>query len=356
MMKTFGSAGASEGSVRYIKHAFDATNRTLSFSIEKTELPTLKDNQVLMKVKAIGINRADLLQARGMYDPPKGESTILGLEAVGELVDPSTLAPISGNKLYGALVAGGSYVDYMPVTKSHTFEIPQGLSLEHAATIPEMWLTAYALSCKIGQVKQGQNVYINAGASSIGAALTQICAKLFKCNVYVSVSSQDKLNKCLSLGAKGGKLRTVERTQEVETAEINKFTDGKLFDLVLDCVGPSETPFITNYITTGGKWVLYGLLSGNTLSNSTILGSVLRKRIRLEGFTLRAQPSEFKTDLITGLQTDILPRIVDGTLSLDLDSSYSMDLSTPESSKVMETIFTRMGSNENSGKMVVLIK
>jgi len=141
--------------------------KTYPLFFNKTDLPQLKEGEQLLKVSAIGINRAELLQKRGAYPPPPGASTILGLECVGFLVDPKTLEKTS-EKLVGTLVGGGSYAEYCTVCSKNLIHFPPNLSLTECASIPEGWLTAFQLINKISNVQPNEWVLIPASASGVG--------------------------------------------------------------------------------------------------------------------------------------------------------------------------------------------
>lgn len=198
-----------------------------------------------MKVKATALNRADLLQKRGKYNPPEGASKILGLESVGVLVDPLSLKPISP-KLYGALLPGGGYADYVVVNKSHLLEIPESFSLEQAAAIPEAWLTAL-LILGLAEVKKDDFVYISAGASGISTAAIQLATKLFCAKPIVTCSSEEKVEYCLKLGAHGGIHYRKQKYPDL-IKYLLEATDLKGFNSALDCVGPAQTSIISQIL------------------------------------------------------------------------------------------------------------
>ena len=333
--------------------AADKKSSTLEF--KEYDIPTLKEGEVLLKVKATAVNRVDLLQRRGAYPVPEGASHILGLEAVGEIVDNDL--KLQGNALIGALVSGGSYAEYVAVQKSHTFELPAGYDLVKAASIPEIWLTAHALARQMANVKQGESVYVNAGASAVGNALIQICSKTYGCNVYASASTPDKIEECKKYGAFDGiayKGATEEEMLEKPLKALEAKAKG--YDIAFDCVGQSQEAMISKLLGVDSRWILYGLLSGPTLKESSLLGNILRKRISLRGFTLRNQPKSFKTELVNGFKEEILPKLLDGKYQIVVDCSVKVDFNKPEDVLKIEECHEKMTKSQNVGKIVIVFE
>lgn len=331
----------------------DKKSTTLEF--KEYDIPKLRDGEILLKVKATAVNRVDLLQRRGLYPVPEGESNILGLEAVGELVD-SNLQPQGGN-LIGALVPGGSYAEYVAVQKSHTFELPASFDIVKAASIPEIWLTAHALTRQMADVKQGENVYVNAGASAVGNALIQICSKTYGCNVYASASTPDKIAECQKYGAFDGIAYKNASEEDLLEKPLAALGDkGKGYHIAFDCVGQSQEPMISKLLGVDSRWILYGLLSGPTLKESSLFSNLLRKRITLRGFTLRSQPKGFKTALVAGFSEEVLPKLLDGTYKTVVDSSVKVNFSNPEDVAKIEQCHELMTKSQNTGKIVIVFE
>lgn len=166
-------------------------------------LPNPEKDEVLVKMEATAVNRADTLQWKGQYPPPKGASDIIGLECSGYILnslEEYKEKTYKKNKRVMALLSGGGYADVVWVHKDHLIEIPEGLSFEEAAAIPETWLTAYQLLKFVGWAKEGDTVLIHAAASGVGTAAIQLC-KLLKLTAISSASSSSKLEFVRKLGS-----------------------------------------------------------------------------------------------------------------------------------------------------------
>ena len=156
----------------------------------ETSTPEITTKEVLVKVKATALNRADLLQRRGLYPPPPGESEILGLEMAGEIVETGNEVSKwkKGDRVF-ALLAGGGYAEYVKVHEDMLMPIPSHMNFEEAAGIAEAFLTAWQALVWLGQIKKGEELLIHAGASGVGTAAIQI-AKKFGCKVLVTASKE----------------------------------------------------------------------------------------------------------------------------------------------------------------------
>ena len=160
--------------------------------IEQRPLPQPGPEQLLIKVAAAGINRADLMQRRGAYPPPEGESDILGLEVAGVVIAAGPQHKSWLGKAVFGLVPGGGYAEYALLHAGHAMVVPAGYSMAEVAATAEVFLTAYQLLSSIGNSQPGQHVLIHAGASGVGTAAVQL-AKAIGCKVAVTTSSDDKL-------------------------------------------------------------------------------------------------------------------------------------------------------------------
>ena len=185
-----------------------AVNDDQSLSFAQTSPPEITNDECLIKVRAIGVNRADILQKHGLYPAPAGESEILGIEACGDIVAIGSEAEKSskrqssyqiGDKVF-AIVPGGAYAEYVKVKTAHLFTLPEHFSYAHGAAIAEAYLTAYQCLFFIAKVKPLANVLIHAGASGVGSAAIQL-AKGLNCHVTVTVGSEEKILACKALGA-----------------------------------------------------------------------------------------------------------------------------------------------------------
>ena len=177
-------------------------------SLEWREQPAveLQDGQVRVAVKAAGLNRADLLQKAGMYPPPAGVTPVLGLECAGTVLEVKGASRWSPGDRVCGLLAGGGMAEEVVVDGRHLLPVPAELSWAEAAALPEVFATAWLNVFELGAAQPGEKVLIHAGASGVGTAAIQICKALGN-PCWVTLSSEDKLQACIALGATGGALR-----------------------------------------------------------------------------------------------------------------------------------------------------
>ncbi|XP_077863127.1 quinone oxidoreductase PIG3-like [Saccoglossus kowalevskii] len=202
-------------------------------------MPTLTANEVLIKVFATAINRADLLQRKGLYPPPKGASNILGLEAVGIIEDKGINCSdkLSVGDRVLALLPGGGNAEYVTAHEGQVAVIPSGMSFTTAAAIPEVWLTAYQLLHFVGKLQKGEHVLIHAGGSGVGTAAVQL-VRLAGGVPIVTAGSEDKIKKAVSLGAEVGfnykegsfveKVLKQTNSESYKTALVKEFSENAL--------------------------------------------------------------------------------------------------------------------------------
>nr|XP_046268795.1 quinone oxidoreductase PIG3 isoform X2 [Scatophagus argus] len=305
--------------------------------------PQLKAGQVLIKVHAAALNRADLLQRRGLYPPPPGESDIMGLEVAGTV---DTLGPglKRGWKLDDrvmALLCGGGYAEYVAVPEELLMPVPPNLTLCQAAAIPEAWLTAFQLLVFIAQVKEGEVVLSHAAASGVGTAAVQL-VRLFGAVPIVTAGSPEKLKLAESLGAACG----FNYKEESFVQGVHDFTGGKGANVILDCIGGRNWEQNVSSLATDGRWVLYGTLGGRTVEGD-LLGKLLSKRGHLLSSLLRSRSLQYKADLVKAFSQRVLPHFSEQTASLKpvIDSTFSLE-NIAEAHRHME-------ANKNMGKIII---
>lgn len=318
-----------------------------NLEIQTIDLPTLRHGEVLMKVFATAINRADILQRKGFYPPPQGESEILGLEASGtvEKLGPGCSQKWKQGDRIMALLAGGGYAEYVAVPEALLLPVPDGMTFTTAAGIPEVWLTAYQLMHFAGELKKGDTVLIHAGGSGVGTAAVQL-STLAGAKPIITAGSEAKINTAKQLGALAG-----FNYKEGDFSEkVLEYTDGKGVDLILDCIGESFYEQNMQSIRTEGRWVLYGLLGGGNV-NSDIFRKILNKRVRITGTTLRARSVEYKKNVTDSFAASALPLFEDNSspqLKPIIDSVYPFH-------KVADA-HRHMESNQNTGKIVLQVR
>ena len=286
---------------------------------EEFEQPTPGQNELLIKVHATAINRADLMQRRGFYPPPPGASTIMGLECAGEVVELGSGCSryAIGDKVC-ALLAGGGYAEYATAHEGSVLPLPNGLSMEEGASLPEVYATAWLNLFIEAQLAPGEQVVIHAGASGVGTAAIQLCAA-FGCRSFITVGSQSKLDACLKLGADAGFDRHAGSFQQAAA----EFAGDQGVDVILDPVGASYLPDNLQLLGLGGRLVLIGLMGGAKAELD--LAQLMFKRARVIGSTLRARPVEEKAEIMAQLESRVWPKIESGEIKPIIERVFSID-------------------------------
>jgi putative PIG3 family NAD(P)H quinone oxidoreductase len=278
------------------------------------ELPQPGPGEVLIKVAASAINRADLLQRRGFYPPPPGASEIMGLEcageieAVGEGVDRWQV----GDRVC-ALLAGGGYAEYVVAPAGSVLPVPSGFSFEQAAALPEVFATAWLNLFMEAGLEVGEKVVLHAGASGVGTAAIQLC-KSFGNPCFVTVGSDEKLERCIEMGAAAGSNRHKEPFLEKGKA----FAEDQGVDVILDPVGAAYLADNISLLGVGGRLVLIGLMGGGT--SEIHLPLLLAKRLRVIGSTLRAREIQSKAAIMSSMEEHVWPRLESGEIQAVIDT------------------------------------
>lgn len=294
--------------------------------------PALRDGEVLVRVRATAVNRADLLQAAGKYPPPAGESEILGLEAAG-VVDGT-------DERVCFLLPGGGYAEQVAVPRGMLMPIPGDLSFEEAAAIPEAWFTAYLNLFREGALAAGEVVLVHAAASGVGTAAIQL-AKDAGANVVATVRSAAKAEPLAVLGADLVVDTTTGGFAEAVEERFGKSSVG----LVLDPVGGATLAQSVRVMARCGRLVLIATMGGG--SAELDLRAVLSKRLRIVGSTLRARALAEKADLTAAFVRDILPGFADGRFRPLVDSVFPLEHAAEA--------HRRMAANVNVGKIVLKV-
>ena len=299
------------------------------------DVPRCEAGQVRIRVVAAGINRADLLQAAGLYPPPPGVSHILGLECAGIISEVSEGSRWQVGDRVCALLAGGGMAEEVGVDERHVLPVPQGLSLLQAAAIPEVYATAWLIIFQLAKLQPGEKVLLHAGASGVGSAAIQLC-KAFHSPCWVSVGSAERLAYCQALGAEGGVIRG---------DNIDGLQDFAPFDVILDPVGASYAALNLKILGLDGRWVNIGLMGGRRAELD--LAQLLSKRVQLIGSTLRSRSDAFKGELIAQLTDKVWPLFSSGALDPQVEEVFAWTDA--------EAAFAQLASNQVNGKVVLQI-
>ncbi|KZT69609.1 quinone oxidoreductase putative [Daedalea quercina L-15889] len=313
----------------------------------ETEKPAPKRGEVLVKVKAFGLNRMDISQREGKYPPPPGASTILGVEFSGHVTQlgEDVTGWKAGDEVFG-LAYGGAYAEFMTVPEKNVLKKPSHLSWYEAASIPENFLTAFQALVVIAEVKQGDDVLIHAGASGVGVTAIQL-ARLYGANtVTATASSQEKLDWLLSIPS--GATDVVNYKTQDFAAEVKKTTGGRGVDVIIDSVGQSHWQKNIDALAIDGRMTMLGLLSGGEVEKFN-LGPLLYKRLRIQGTTLRARSPAYQANLIERFRKEVLGHISgsagDGRVRTYIHNVYPW-------TEIQEA-HREMEANKNSGKIIV---
>ncbi len=298
----------------------------------ETPEPVLREGEVFVRVRATAVNRADLLQAAGKYPPPPGESEILGLETAGVVEG-------TGERVF-CLLPGGGYAERVAVPRSMLMPIPDRLSFEEAAAVPEAWFTAYLNLFREGALAAGEVVLLHAAASGVGTAAIPL-AKDAGARVVATVRSAAKAGALEGLGADLVVDTTARDFAEAVEERFGKASVG----LVLDPVGGAALAGNVRLLARGGRLVLIATMGGGAAELD--LRAVLTKRLRIVGSTLRARPLAEKADLTAAFVRDVLPGFADGRFRPLVDSVFPIERAADA--------HRRMASNANVGKIVLTV-
>ena len=308
-------------------------------SIKEVEKPAPKHDEILVKVRATALNRADLMQRRGLYpDPFPGAYDIPGLEFSGtvESCGDSVTTWKPGDEVMG-IVSGGAYAEYLVVPEMQAIGVPQNIGLANAAAIPEVFITAWdALVCQ-ANLQAGQWALVHAGASGVGTAAIQICKAI---GAYVVVTcSAGKRDACLALGA--------DLALDYKTADFVEVamqaTHGKGVNAVLDVIGGEYLNRNVSVLALKGTIVQVGLMGGG--STAFNIGALMPKRARLMGTVLRPRPADEKIAVTQRFISEMMPLFALGKLRPVIDRRIGLD-QIVEAHQLME-------SNANTGKIVI---
>lgn len=290
----------------------------------ETPKPTPSEGQALVRIKAFGLNRMDLFQRQGLYPLPPHIPKILGVEFSGIIESFGGESPSQGvfqvgDAVFG-LAYGGAYAEYIAVSTSTLIKKPKELSWEEAAGIPEVWITALQTLYVVADFKPGKSVLWHAGASAVSIAGVQLCQAEASA-IYVTASSQEKIDFCKSIGAtEGFSYKDGDWAQA-----LLKYTEGKGVDLIVDFVGGSYFKQNLNITAQDGRIVNLGFLGGNIVKGEVDLAPFLMKRVRFEGSNLRLQSLTYQERLRDILIEKALDRFIDGSFKVILEKVFRMD-------------------------------
>lgn len=296
--------------------------------------------QVLVRVRAAGLNRADLLQRRGLYPPPLGTSpNIPGLEFAGEIVEigDGVSSREVGDRVFG-ITAGEAQAEFLTADAGVVAKIPDNLSFTEAAAVPEAFITAHDAVFTQGELKKGETLLVHAVGSGVGLAAVQL-AKAFGAKTIGTSRTADKLERSRKLGLD----EAILTGENAEFSQILKSKNGGGVDVVLDLVGAGYFRENLESLLPKGRLMLVGLTSGSVTEFD--LSIALRKRLRIIGTVLRGRSVEEKAEATKLFADQVVPLLADGTLVPNVDKVFP-------AGKVRDA-HGYLESNESFGKVVL---
>jgi NADPH2:quinone reductase len=294
--------------------------------------PVPKENEILVRVAAAGVNRPDVLQRMGNYPVPPGASDIPGLEVAGEIVG-------SGERVC-ALVAGGGYAEYCAVPEAQALPIPKGLTPVQAASLPETFFTVWSNVYDRAKLAPGESLLVQGGTSGIGVTAIQMARALGN-RVFATAGSDEKCAACVRLGAAEA---FNYKTQDFEK-EVLRATGGKGVNVILDMVGGDYVPRELKCLAEDGRLVFIAYLRGPKTELN--IDTVMRRRLTITGSTLRPRPVEFKGAIARSLREKVWPLIEAGRIKPEVYKTFPLEQAA-EAHRLME-------SSQHIGKIVLTL-
>jgi putative PIG3 family NAD(P)H quinone oxidoreductase len=310
--------------------------------LRDVERPVPAASEVLVRVRASALNRADLLQRVGRYPPPAGApKDIPGIEFAGEVVAAGEGAARwrEGDRVFG-LVGGGAHAEYLVAHESTIARVPDGLAWREAGASPEAFITAYDALVTQARVRPGERVLIHAVASGVGLAAVQV-ARAWGAIPYGSSRTTDKIAAARAYGLEDGV--TLPESPDAMLDAVTAWSGGVGMDVILDLVGGAYVSANVEAAAARGRIMLIGAVAGTqaTVDVRRILG----KRLTLQGTVLRSRALDERIAVAEAFSRDVVPRLADGSLRAVIDSVYPL-------SRIADA-HARMESNATTGKVVI---
>lgn len=303
-------------------------------------VPEPGKGQVLIAVKAAGVNRPDVLQRQGLYPAPKGASDLLGLEVAGKVaaVGPAVTRFKPGDDVI-ALVNGGGYAEFCAAPEATTLPKPRGLSFVEAAALPEAVFTVWHNVFERGELKPGEWLLVHGGTSGIGTTAIQM-GRLFSAHVIATAGSAAKLAACVRLGAD----RAINYHQEDFVEAVRAATANRGANVILDMVGGLYIERNLRAAAEDGRIVQIAFLEGSKVEID--LMRLMLRRLTLTGSTLRAQSLEAKARMAKGIEERVWPLVAEGRLKPVIDSTFPL--------KDAAQAHRRIDAPEHIGKIILI--
>ncbi|MDE0308721.1 MAG: NAD(P)H-quinone oxidoreductase [Acidiferrobacterales bacterium] len=286
--------------------------------ITERPIPEPANGEVLIKVAAAGLNRADIMQRNGQYPPPPGASDILGLEVSGQVV---SAAPDADGVAVGdevcALLAGGGYAEYCTAPASSCLPVPKSLDIVEAGAVPETFFTVWTNVFMRGNLKDGERILVHGGTSGIGTTAIQL-ANAFGAQVCATAGSKEKCNAIIELGAE----HAINYREADFVEEVKAWTNGQGVDVILDIVGGAYLSKNIKCLAPEGRLVIIATQGG--LKSEINVLPIMLKRLTVTGSTLRARTVSQKSEIAEQLRKHAWPLLDNGDVRPIIDSIFPM--------------------------------
>jgi putative PIG3 family NAD(P)H quinone oxidoreductase len=306
----------------------------------RIERPTPGAGQILIRVRAAGVNRPDLLQRQGLYPPPPGAPDTPGLEVAGEIaaVGPGTARWQVGDKVT-ALVAGGGYAEFCIAPAPQCLPVPDGLDMVEAGALPETFFTVWVNVFERGRLQPGETLLVHGGASGIGTTAIMVASGL-GARVFATAGGPEKCAACEKLGA----ARAIDYRTEDFVEVVRKETGGKGVDVVLDMIGGPTVARNIQALAQDGRLSFIAFLEGSRIEVDLL--PVMLKRLTITGSTLRARPVAYKGQVARALEERVWPLLAGGKFKPVIDSTFPL--------KDAAAAHERLESRGTVGKVVLV--
>ncbi|MFE9440502.1 NAD(P)H-quinone oxidoreductase [Streptomyces sp. NPDC006602] len=280
--------------------------------------PVPGEGEVLVEVVASAVNRADILQRQGFYDPPPGASPYPGLECSGRIAEigPGVSGWAVGDEVC-ALLGGGGYAEKVAVPAGQVLTVPKGMDLKQAAALPEVVSTVWSNVFMIAHLRPGETLLVHGGSSGIGTMAIQL-AKAVGAKVAVTAGTKEKLERCAELGAD----ILVNYREQDFVAEVEEATDGAGADVILDNMGAKYLDRNVRALAVNGRLAIIGMQGG--IKAELNIGALLRKRAAISATSLRARPREEKAAIVAAVREHVWPLLDAGHVRPIVDRELPM--------------------------------
>ena len=292
--------------------AYEFANKTLKLT--ERAVPDPSDNEVLIRVKAAGVNRPDIFQRLGAYPPPKGVTDIPGLEVSGIVELPDMAGNFKKGDAVVALVAGGGYAEYVTAPIQQVLPLPRGLNFIQGAGLPETFFTVWTNLFDSGHLEEGEKLLIHGGSSGIGTTAIQM-AKFYDCTVFITAGTDEKCAFCRDIGAD-----FVINYKDRDFVEVIQDKSPVGVHVILDMVGGDYYARNIACLAPFGRLVSIAMLQGK--KGEVDIPTIMRKRLTLTGSTLRARSPIEKGKIAQALKQNIWPALESGEIKPVIDTVF----------------------------------